>query len=419
MCYGADCIARCGQCGAKKGVARKRTGSTMLHGLQGLLLYSAHPRTTIDAPSLLHRQRTSTASHHVLRGRPYCPLRSEKGEVLKRTGSTRLDGLQGLLLHSAHRRTTIEKGEVRKKQAPVPLHKASRTSRPASTPSSPTDYDRRSITAASTTDFDGFSSCATGPTVLPAAKRKKARCGKDRLHKASRTSRPASPLSSPTDYDRRSITAASTTDFDGFSSVAGWGRAGGWLRQHHRRHPADRHPTSTTPSSALYWPPSGSRLLPVALLRSAGRLAGSDDNIFCTLRAAVRQSAPAGCRAAARGEARWLRLHHVLHSAGRHPAAGPGRLQGCGALGVPAPTTPCSVICEQLSGNRLRLAVGGCSPSGPPLHYMAPPPALEPDHNLPYVHNPSHGPNTYTCCPLWRIYPQPGRAAFILSAAID
>jgi hypothetical protein len=334
---------------------------------------------------------------------------------------------------------------------------------------------------------------------LPAAKRKKARCGKNRLHNASRTSRHASLLSSPTDDDRRSITAASMTDFDCFSSGAGWGRAGGWLRQHHRRLPADRHPTSTTPSSALYGPPSGSRLRPVAGLlfawrlagsdytifctlraavrqpapagcraaapggspaptpplpalrqpapagcivatrgearwlrrqhplhstgrspaigfcrlqgcgarggslapttpssalcgppsgsrprpgaglRRVGRLAGSDDNILCTLRAAIRQPAPAGCRAAARGEARWLRLHHLLHSAGRRPAAGFGRLPSCSALGVPAPTTPCSVICEQLSCNRLRLAVGGC----PPLHYM---PSPQPSNRI----TPSH-----------------------------
>ena len=76
----------------------EKTGSTMLHGLQGLLLYSAHRRTTIDARSLLHRRRTSTASHHVLRGRPSCPLRSEKRRGAEKTGSTMLHGLQGLLL---------------------------------------------------------------------------------------------------------------------------------------------------------------------------------------------------------------------------------------------------------------------------------------------------------------------------------
>ncbi len=81
-----------------------------------------------------------------LRGRPSCPLRSEKRRGAKKTGSTMLHGLRPSLL------------------------------------SSPTDYDRRSITAASTTDFDGFSSWATGPNVLPAAKRKRARCGKNRLH---------------------------------------------------------------------------------------------------------------------------------------------------------------------------------------------------------------------------------------------
>ena len=135
----------------------------------------------------------------------------------------------------------------------------------------------------------------------------------------------------------------------------------------------------TTTSSALYGPQSGNRLLPVAGLRRAGRLAGSDYTILCTLRAAIRQPAPAGCRAAARGEARWLRLHHLLHSAGRRPAAGFGRLPSCSALGVPAPTTPCSVICEQLSCNRLRLAVGGC----PPLHYM---PLPQPSNRI----TPSH-----------------------------
>jgi hypothetical protein len=61
---------------------------------------------------------------------------------------------------------------------------------------------------------------------------------------------------------------------------------------------------------------------------------------------------------------------HLLHSEGRRPAAGFGRLPSCSALEVPAPTTPCSVTCEQLSGNELRLVVGGC----PPLHYMALPP---------------------------------------------
>jgi hypothetical protein len=40
----------------------------MLHGLQGPLLHSAHRRTTLDARSLLHRRRTSTASHQALGG---------------------------------------------------------------------------------------------------------------------------------------------------------------------------------------------------------------------------------------------------------------------------------------------------------------------------------------------------------------
>jgi hypothetical protein len=90
------------------------------------------------------------------------------------------------------------------------------------------------------------------------------------------------------------------------------------LRLHHLLHSARRHPAAgsgrlqgcgerggspapTTPSVALYWPPFGSRLRPVAGLR--------------------------------RGEARWLRRHHLLHSFGRRPAAGSGRLQGCSARG--------------------------------------------------------------------------------------
>jgi hypothetical protein len=114
------------------------------------------------------------------------------------------------------------------------------------------------------------------------------------------------------------------------------------LRQHHIMHSAGRLPAAgfdrlqrcrargdrqLRPSSALCGPPSGSRLLPVAGPRHAGaspastppsaalcgplsgswlcslceELAGFDDTIICTLQAAVRQPAPAGCRAAARG----------------------------------------------------------------------------------------------------------------------
>ncbi len=90
---------------------------------------------------------------------------------------------------------------------------------------------------------------------------------------------------------------------------------------------------STTTSSALCWPPSGSRLRPVAELQRVGALDScSDGTIFlvCHLRAAVLQSASAGC---------WR---------------------------------------------------------VPPTALYGPPPALEPDHNLPYVHNPYYGPNTYT-----------------------
>jgi hypothetical protein len=62
MCYEADRLARCE---AKNCKVRKETGSSMLHGLQGLLLHSGHQRTTLDAQSLLHRRRTPTASHQL------------------------------------------------------------------------------------------------------------------------------------------------------------------------------------------------------------------------------------------------------------------------------------------------------------------------------------------------------------------
>jgi len=163
------------------------------------------------------------------------------------------------------------------------------------------------------------------------------------------------------------------------------------LRRHHPVHSTRRRPAA------------GSCRLQDC---SAWGLAGFYYAICCTLqRMGVRR----------------IRRQHLLHSAGRRPAAGFGRLPSCSTLGVPAPTTPCCVICWQLSSIRLRLAVAPhCTMGVPPTALYAPPfKALELDHNLPYVLNPSHGPNTYTCSPLWRIHPQPGLAALILSAAID
>ncbi len=107
------------------------------------------------------------------------------------------DGLRLLLImcYGADRLARCEQKKARCEKNR--LHNASRASRPASPLSSPTDYARRSITAASTTGFDCFSSCATGPTVLPAAKRKKARCEKNRFHNASHISRPSRRFTLP------------------------------------------------------------------------------------------------------------------------------------------------------------------------------------------------------------------------------
>jgi hypothetical protein len=185
MCYGNDRhgLARCE---AKKGEARvrKKAGSTMLHGLQGLLLYSAHRRNTMDTQSLLHRQRTSTASHQALGGGTRGP-RGARGP-----GQT--------------------------------------STTPSSAPCRPPP------------DFEDTIFCTLRAAV---------------------------------------------------------------------RQPA----------------PTG------CIAAARGGLAGSDYTFLCTLRAAIRQPALAGCRAAARGRARRLRRQHLLHSTGRRPAAGSGRLQGCGA----------------------------------------------------------------------------------------
>ena len=107
-------------------------------GLSRLLLRPAGPygwqapasrRTSSTA-----RRRTSTASHHALRGRPPCPLRSENGTVRKKQAHT--GGLSRLLLRPA--------GPCGW-QAP---------------PSRRTDF-----LDGSTTDIDCFTSRATRPTA--------------------------------------------------------------------------------------------------------------------------------------------------------------------------------------------------------------------------------------------------------------
>jgi hypothetical protein len=77
---------------------------------------------------------------------------------------------------------------------------------------------------------------------------------------------------------------------------------------------------STTPSSAPCEPPSG-----------------FDYAVFCTLQAAIRQQAPASCRAAALGP-HWFRQHHVLHCAGHHLAISFGRLLEAAPTTWPLPS---------------------------------------------------------------------------------
>jgi hypothetical protein len=158
------------------------------------------------------------------------------------------------------------------------------------------------------------------------------------------------------------------------------------LRQHHLLHSTGSRPAAGSGRLHCCGARGARRLRLHHLLHSAGcrpaagscRLQGfgarggslaptTPSSAICGVQSGCRPRPVAGLL---RVRARRIRRKHLLHSAGRRPAAGFGRLPSCSALGVPAPTTPCSVICEQLFGNRLRLAVGGC----PPLLYMALPP---------------------------------------------
>jgi hypothetical protein len=116
------------------------------------------------------------------------------------------------------------------------------------------------------------------------------------------------------------------------------------------RSSGDSVPHSTRNSGSLgrtLEPLSTQLGLPVAGVLRVG-LAGPDYTIVCTLRAAVRQPAPAGCRAAARG-------------------------------GSPAPTTPSSALYRPQSGSRLRpvpglrRAGGLLAPTTPPSALYGPP----------------------------------------------
>jgi hypothetical protein len=93
---------------------------------------------------------------------------------------------------------------------------------------------------------------------------------------------------------------------------------------------------STTPSFAFPSLRAAVRQPASADCRAAARggLSGSDYTIFYTLLAAVRQPAPAGGITAALEGACLLRLHHLLHSTGRRPAAGSCRLLDCCVWGA-------------------------------------------------------------------------------------
>jgi hypothetical protein len=237
--------------------------------LHGLLLHSAHRRTELDALSLLHRQRTSTASHLALGG-------GARGAGFDNTivGTCRPpSGCNDTIFCTSYVLCRLQSGS--RLQLVAGLLRAGGL--PASTTPS-------------------FALCLPLQCCSLAA-------GSGQL--LGCCARRAQALQ---------------------------------LRQHHLlREAGSGSPASTTPYSALCGPPFGSRLRPVAGLLHAGGLAGSSDTIFCTLRATVRQSAPAawqwlhGC--CTRGVCR-LQQHHLLHSTGHRPAAGSGRLQGCSTWGA-------------------------------------------------------------------------------------
>jgi hypothetical protein len=160
---------------------------------------------------------------------------------------------------------------------------------------------------------------SSGLAVLPAAKRKKARCGKKQAPQCF-TGCKASFSTQLTDGLRYTLHHCCINDGHRRLLIRHWAGARGGL-------------VSTIVGTLRYlrrtllaagfsrlqgcdaWGPAGFHDNIFCIPRAAARqqapagcwaaarrgLAGSDDTIFCTLRATVRQPAPAGCRAAARG----------------------------------------------------------------------------------------------------------------------
>ncbi len=122
---------------------------------------------------------------------------------------------------------------------------------------------------------------------------------------------------------------------------AAWGAR--WPRQLHHLHSAGRHPALASGSGRVW----------CGAVAASGELAGHDNSIICTLQAAVRHLAPTGSGAAVHGQLAGLdnSIICIFLAAVRHPA--PAQ-QGGSSL---TSTTPSSALCWTLSGIRLQPGV--------------------------------------------------------------
>ncbi len=171
---------------------------------------------------------------------------------------------------------------------------------------------------------------------MPAAKKKMAKRGKNRLHNASRASRPAFPLSSPMGCAGRSISAASRL------LIRRWAGAHGELAGFDTIIVCT--PRAANQQAALP-PPSGA---PTSFLPL-------DQLHVCALWAAARQPASVGCGAAAGVELGGTDHFHLyaLRAAARQPAwAGGGAAAGWELDGA-------DHLCAFQAAVR-RLALAGC-----------------------------------------------------------
>jgi hypothetical protein len=197
--------------------------------------------------------------------------------------------------------------------------------------------------------------CAAPPRIAGAGAQQRGDIGAGRKQTCpspQRRWRPCIMMGSQPQWTQRCKQEQAGAAGTGLSCGAGEVLAAGHDRPGVGRQRAGSSLALTTPSSAVILhsagssPASGSGRVWGG---SARELAGFDNSIICTLRAAVWHPAPAGRGAAACGELAGFDSFTIctLRAAVRHP----GRRH---AGSSPASTTPSYALCTQLSGIRFR-----------------------------------------------------------------